>query len=508
MQNSTGKEKGSWTNGGNKTVKGNIGGKNMYCQNCGAEISTEIKFCPKCGTKVIVSKKNGHVEGENMEIDGTEQLDAFEPDISEKNNKTAELATIPQLKDHLMALRDAGDSDAALTYAVEAQLQVLDVLNSPSLTSSTFDLMIESLHKALRRTTDEYQVTELQNKAAIMAKNMVFFMEAKLRYEENKHSEDGKMLLKKGCSMLAESASAIVSGGVSAGVKIMGGKLFDNLMDDNGFFSMLFDFIGKKERIQKNKEEFNSFLENFIGKLDRYRDIFGKSILLSELVYQYKDRLIENQEFDEPEEPCGFIYRAAIWIKTLFLIGALSGLSYIPVAVGWFSQQDWLDNVPFLAISLWIMINLFYLISCILNSIREKIAYKKALKAYTRQSEYLENYYVAIAEAYNITNKSKTGKTTMPPNYTSKIRRSLTNYERIHGKRANLLSGEKSWLTTMILCLFLGFIGAHRFYVGKIGTGILMLVLTTTGISVIWAIVDLILIFSGKFTDKEGNIIR
>jgi|TARA_B100001971_G_C17916851_1_gene395698 TM2 domain-containing membrane protein YozV len=54
-----------------------------------------------------------------------------------------------------------------------------------------------------------------------------------------------------------------------------------------------------------------------------------------------------------------------------------------------------------------------------------------------------------------------------------------------------------------IICLFLGGLGIHRFMVGKTGTGILML-FTLGGVG-IWALIDLIQILKGKFTDKEGN---
>jgi len=66
----------------------------------------------------------------------------------------------------------------------------------------------------------------------------------------------------------------------------------------------------------------------------------------------------------------------------------------------------------------------------------------------------------------------------------------------------------KDWLTTLLLAIFLGWIGFHRFYVGKIGTGILMLLLSWTGISTIWAIFDIIKIATGKFKDGKGNVIQ
>jgi TM2 domain-containing membrane protein YozV len=61
----------------------------------------------------------------------------------------------------------------------------------------------------------------------------------------------------------------------------------------------------------------------------------------------------------------------------------------------------------------------------------------------------------------------------------------------------------KSRLAALLLCFFLGVLGVHRFYVGKIGTGILM-VLTFGGFG-IWALIDLILIVAGAFKDKEGR---
>ena len=55
----------------------------------------------------------------------------------------------------------------------------------------------------------------------------------------------------------------------------------------------------------------------------------------------------------------------------------------------------------------------------------------------------------------------------------------------------------------MLLYFFLGGLGIHRFYVGKAGTGILM-ILTLGGLG-IWVIIDLVMIVTGGFKDSEGK---
>ncbi len=68
------------------------------------------------------------------------------------------------------------------------------------------------------------------------------------------------------------------------------------------------------------------------------------------------------------------------------------------------------------------------------------------------------------------------------------------------------MKSEKGFVPAILLCFFLGALGVHRFYVGKIGTGILQL-FTLGGLG-IWALVDFIMIVTGNFKDKQGLAIK
>ena len=65
---------------------------------------------------------------------------------------------------------------------------------------------------------------------------------------------------------------------------------------------------------------------------------------------------------------------------------------------------------------------------------------------------------------------------------------------------------DKGFVPVVLLCALLVAFGIHRFYVGKIGTGILML-FTLGGLG-IWNLIDFVMIVTGNFKDKHGRPLK
>ena len=79
--------------------------------------------------------------------------------------------------------------------------------------------------------------------------------------------------------------------------------------------------------------------------------------------------------------------------------------------------------------------------------------------------------------------------------------------ERWQAKQIAGVFSKRDWLVALLLSIFLGVLGVDRFYLGKVGTGILKLLANLASfftLGLIWVVIDIILIATKKLTDKEG----
>jgi TM2 domain-containing membrane protein YozV len=74
-----------------------------------------------------------------------------------------------------------------------------------------------------------------------------------------------------------------------------------------------------------------------------------------------------------------------------------------------------------------------------------------------------------------------------------------------------MTTSPKSRLIALLLCWLLGLLGGHRFYLGKTGSAIAMLLCTLSVVgllaSIPWMFVDFITIAVGAFRDAEGRVV-
>lgn len=79
------------------------------------------------------------------------------------------------------------------------------------------------------------------------------------------------------------------------------------------------------------------------------------------------------------------------------------------------------------------------------------------------------------------------------------------NAKRVSATVSNTDASPKSRLVALLLCIFLGFLGVHRFYLGKIGTGVVWCL--SFGCFYVGWVIDIIMLACGKMNDANGLVV-
>ena len=65
---------------------------------------------------------------------------------------------------------------------------------------------------------------------------------------------------------------------------------------------------------------------------------------------------------------------------------------------------------------------------------------------------------------------------------------------------------DKDWMTTLLLCIFLGLFGIHRFYTNSPAVGVIQLL--TLGGCGIWTLIDFIMLLMGSYKDGANKVVK
>jgi hypothetical protein len=326
----------------------------------------------------------------------------------------AELTTPDQIEGTLNNYMNAivsqkeTDTNKILADMLKAQLEVVRVMKNPTLCNSAFDLLIETLNITEQELNDEKAIRTIRRRVALMINNIMFFLDAYLCYQEDKHSKEGQDLLKKGCDTLATTTNeliqevrgnpAILRGGALGLGLVAGEKLFKSIIDQ-GFIAKILDFIFRKKKLEKYRADYYTFMDSAIEKLNRYKSLLGKSVVLSEFIHNQKDKTAEyfNPLPVEPE------YKGVILIPTLSILGIIA-VEFIILGV-----IALIDLTPAdlsgAKINMWVAIKYSgigdgasLVITSIVTIIR-KIAYNASIKKCYKRRDVLRSHYEEIADS-------------------------------------------------------------------------------------------------------------
>jgi len=352
-------------------------------------------------TKAVFGKSNIN---SNIEAEELPQGNVVE--IQDIDNLES---TLKQYSSTMAALSKETNNKIVLVNSLKAQLEVISVAKNPSLCKSAFDLMIQSLSDAAGEIDDDKELRNIQKRAALMTNNMIFFFDAYIHYQEDKKSKEGQELLSKACDTLATTTNDIIKeiasnpiiiSNVGFLVFVSGKNLFKNIISE-GWLKRILDFIFKVNRLEELYSNYYDFLLTSIEKLERHKRLFGRSVVLAEMIHNKKRQLAEYYN-PIPVEPDNYL-SVILWptlsilviIIILFIIlGILKLINLTPANLDNAVNKLW-TAIKYSAIADGVAL----VVTSIITIIR-KIAYNASVKKCLRNRDLMENEIAKLADFF------------------------------------------------------------------------------------------------------------
>lgn len=197
------------------------------------------------------------------------------------------------------------DTTPALMQTLQTQLQVLQTVQSASMTGMAMDNMILCLDKAIKMSSDETEKANIREAFASMFQNYYFFQEANVRCAAIKNQKESAELLKQAGSMLSK---AVIKTAVTVALGNLDMKNIDvrNIFDSEefleGYIKKLFSWFADKKLIKEKEDEFYKTVENLFDTYDQYAELLGPSILSKGMLSRYRKELVERHKVQITEQ--------------------------------------------------------------------------------------------------------------------------------------------------------------------------------------------------------------
>ena len=217
---------------------------------------------------------------------------------------------VDSLSDYLQKLEP--DASPSVMMALQSQMQVLKVVQSPTMTLMALDNILVCLYKALKNAENEEERASLREVFTSLLQSFIFVSEARFNYEIESNREEsvrlladaGDMLMStveatammvtmpavKGAQMVAKGATMATS--AKKALPVMANVLASSSVQKS-FLGRLVMAKGKKAIIEEKKQEFDKTLNYIFETLDKYSELVGPSIQLHGMLKRYADGLAE-----------------------------------------------------------------------------------------------------------------------------------------------------------------------------------------------------------------------
>lgn len=218
--------------------------------------------------------------------------------------KPIEIDSLDGMTNWLTSLQ--ADASQSVQSALRAQLQVIQFVQSPTLVDTTIDTLVLNLKQSLEDEQNPETRKNIHERFSLMIQNYVFFLDARLQLEINNNKQEAMRLFDMAGDMLSHSVVdvallAMPGGALAKGSKFVVKNVFagDNAANGN-FFVSLIKYLWSRNDKEQKVADFYKIIYGIITKLDKYSDLIGKSMLISNMIERYIPNIVD-YEFSTEE---------------------------------------------------------------------------------------------------------------------------------------------------------------------------------------------------------------